>query len=502
MKSLTKFIRSSSEKTIRKQSSANSLAGAPFSKSHNTINLSVADGASSRDVPLSCCFAAPSPSCTLSQKNYINLLPYDILLTITSMVHQNTILTPQFINIALVCQLWHKLARLNGNNIVLDRLFRRMDASKMKNSTIESTINYITYRYPSLDSVVLSRLSLGATHFKHTMFFVDHMERIFSVKVDLNKCDSKEFAQLCTVLKTKRPLKTISMDNLTSQHQFYLLDLLEHSTSVSSVTLNNINLVAQEDATSLHNYLVEAKTLTELNMSFTGSQPVETVKQMLAANSSLRHIRLTCLPTNATQMRPLSKFVYPFQTLSTLVLSNCDLNNIEIEQLAHILTTNRSIKHLDLSHNRFVQPKAIATLLAAITENEQLPLVELNLSGLACNDAVLKQLGQFISKSKRLQRLDVSDCPLQWTESFAEFAQSLGESRTLTSLKLNGNKINANHFHDLINILCSKDTSIASLELYGTLNPTIGNQYRDRLKKNDNGTLFMDLLNSRIYRTV
>eukprot|EP01133_Synstelium_polycarpum_P005682 gene5682-6565_t len=418
-------------------------------------------------------------------KNHINKLPYDILSVILEIVHHNVILTKSFVQISVVCKHWRTLSRINGQTFRLDSFFVRAEEIRMRVDVIERCFEYITTIYPSLEDLVMSSVTFtNTTYLKNVMFLVDKMQKISRIDLGLYKSDAKEFGLLCGGLKVKRGIKSVTVDHCSPAHLFYLVDLLEHSKAITSLTVTNINLEDREDANRFHTYLSENSSITELTSSFAGYQTLETFKEILAVNPRIKTLRLQCLPTSTASLKTPSRFVYPHQTLTTLSLSQCDLNNADFEQIALFLGDNHSITTLDLSHNKFVESSSIDEVLMSLQTNPKSVVSTLGLAGINLNDRSMRLLGGVLETSTTLVSLDLSDNLLRWTQGFVDFSKALGANRSLTTLFLNRAKIHNSSFASFVSVLAEDKTPLTHLELSATLNQATGNLFGTCLKTN------------------
>ncbi|EGG13370.1 leucine-rich repeat-containing protein [Cavenderia fasciculata] len=438
-----------------------------------------------------------------NEKPAINKLPYDVLSTVLGLVHSNRVVSQAFIDVCLVCRHWRTLSRINGQKFDINSFFVRNESLKMKGELIERCLGYVAYMYPSVDSIQLGRLSLtdSAINLKYTMLYLDRIDRVSQLDIDLNKVDSRDFSLLVQALRSKRSLKHVTIHNASAEHIYHIIDLLEHTHAIASLTLVNASLDNREEALRLHDFFVDNTSLTSVRMTFTGAQTIETFKEVLAVNPNLTELRLRCLSNEYSNLKTFSRFDYPHltQKLSVLALPHCGLINKDFEELSSILASNNSLVELDLSDNPLVDPPSVANLLTSLANNAaSLALSSLSLGGLQMDDDSVHILSRFIQHNQTLYFLDVSECPMRWDAGFQALLVSIIPSK-LVRLALNRANLSSRAFGSLSDMIKQSQSRISTLSLAGTLNSQTGNHLGYALAANTTLTS-LDISNCELHQ--
>ena len=259
--------------------------------------------------------------------------------------------------------------------------------------------------------------------------------KLFSTKLFVEQSTLSEMLQ---EKNTLTHLGLISYNSvLTSSVAGSILLSLQHNTTLVDLNLSHTGITATEDTTrALGKLLCVNKTLTHLdlsnnekladlgfyciflslqhnttlvylNLSLTGLTATEDTTQalgeMLRVNKTLAHL-------NLSHNENLAECVFvSLQHNTTLV--NLNLSNAGItttQALGKLLRVNKTVTHLNLSNN---EKLGAGPIFLSLQHNTTFKLVDLNLSrtGITAMEDTTRALGEMLRVNKTLTHLDLSN---------------------------------------------------------------------------------------------
>ena len=248
---------------------------------------------------------------------------------------------------------------------------------------------------------------------------------------------------------------------------YFVFQGLQHNTSLVRLDLSYAGLVATKDtAQALTKMLQVNKTLTHLDLSHNEDSGAYFVFQGLQDNTSLVHLNLSSTGLVATEdtAQALMKMLQVNKTLTHLDLSNnwrfsklgvyfvfqglqhntslvrLDLSYAglvatkdTVQALTKMLQVNKTLTHLDLSHN---EDSGAYFVFQGLQDNTSLVHLNLSSTGLVATEDTAQALTTMLQVNKTLTHLDL---PLNWSFSDAGaycVSQGLKHNTTLVYLNL------------------------------------------------------------------
>ena len=125
--------------------------------------------------------------------------------------------------------------------------------------------------------------------------------------------------------------------------------------------------------------------------------------------------------------------------LKTLNLANNCITKDAADEMALTLTTNNTLKALNLSHNKLQNMGIIRLMESLLTDNKTLNV--LNVESNKINDLAADKIADTLTKNKSLEQLNLSSNSLK-TKSAIKVINALQFNNTLKSLNMNDCDIN------------------------------------------------------------
>ena len=288
---------------------------------------------------------------------------------------------------------------------------------------------------------------------------------------------NKDTAQaLTTMLQVNRTLTHLNLsinEKFSDSGAYCVFQGLQHNTSLVHLNLSNTGLVATEDtAQALTKMLQVNKTLTHLYLSHNekfSDSGAYCVFQSLQHNTSLVHLnlRITGLVATGDTAQALTTMLQVNKTLTHLDLSNnqkfldsgaycvfqglqhnitlvhLNLGNTGLvvtedttQTLTKMLQVNKTLTHLDLSHNEKFSDSGAYCVFQGLQHNITLVHLNLRFTGLVTTKDTAQALTKMLQVNKTLAHLDLTG-NLKFSELGTYFVfQGLQHNTSLVHLNL------------------------------------------------------------------
>jgi hypothetical protein len=260
---------------------------------------------------------------------------------------------------------------------------------------------------------------------EHRHQFIDAVSTCQSLKeLDIGASDPKlsieEVKLLCQNLNLLPALNSLTLHALSDNDGLEIVcEKMANNCALKNLSLEQLRVQGRESSAgaSLRSMLAKNSTLDSLNLSRSdlGPNGVEALLQPLTGHAT---------------DPPLNK------SLTHLIINdfNTEMGQGDGEAIAHMLRTNDTLTHFDISGCE-LEPSDVCKILQSLQKNQTLLHLELfGCEGVKGPDVSAKMMDLF-RMNRSLTHIDLADTPLEQSD-VCKILESLQKNQTLCSLRL------------------------------------------------------------------
>ncbi|KAJ8683199.1 hypothetical protein QAD02_018991 [Eretmocerus hayati] len=284
---------------------------------------------------------------------------------------------------------------------------------------------------------------------------------------------AEKFYDICKVLGAA-PIECLreqfESDKIDLQH--YVIDQ-EHVQALSKALLFNttVQRIDLEDSYlspnacyHLNQLLLRNTVLKSLNLTACkiGAEGAMKLEEGIAMSSALTDLNLSRCELGNEGLFHVARAASENTLLKSLNLSSNNLDEHSAPDIQKLLKTTESLEYLNLSWNSLNGREASEILFGGLTQNTT--LTEVDLSWNAMDKESISFISSFISKMKRVKKLNLEANRFTDTE-ISRIARALLSNKTLEELHLKGNPCGFKGITSFIKILASPKFNDCPLKL-------------------------------------
>lgn len=224
-------------------------------------------------------------------------------------------------------------------------------------------------------------------------------------------------------------------------------------TSLKSINMTN-NHLEPFGCHAISSYMKISESLKELNLESCkfGDEGVKILAEGIAKSISINHLNVSNCCISDIGGEVLVKSFLVNVACEDLVMSSNYFALKTSKALQEVLTTNRTLKSLDLSNNLFYEDNAVVNILQGLMRNQQLEALDLSWNALSGEKFAL-----FLSKSIKSSKLKILKMNFNRMASLelTKLATGLKLSKTIKEVYLEGNFLNGED-RNLLNVFNSR----------------------------------------------